>query len=104
MEKTQQPKLDLEIIKKKLKTKARRFFKAFDTENLDAILSMNNYHSAYSAVAEYPNLTIPMGYKESGEPVSLTFIGKSNEEGKLLLLGYTFEQLSNHRKMPEIFK
>lgn len=95
---------DLEIIKKNLKTKARTFFKAFDTENLDAILSMNNYHSAYSAVAEYPNLTIPMGYKESGEPVSLTFIGKSNEEGKLLLLGYTFEQLSNHRKMPEIFK
>ncbi|MDA9584709.1 amidase family protein [Flavobacteriaceae bacterium] len=65
---------------------------------------LSNYHSAYSAVAEYPNLTIPMGYKESGEPVSLTFIGKSNEEGKLLLLGYTFEQLSNHRKMPEIFK
>ena len=96
--------VDLEIIKKNLKTKARTFFKAFDTENLDAILSMNNYHSAYSAVAEYPNLTIPMGYKESGEPVSLTFIGKSNEEGKLLLLGYTFEQLSNHRKMPEIFK
>ena len=95
---------DLEIIKKNLKTKARTFFKAFHTENLDAILSMNNYHSAYSAVAEYPNLTIPMGYKESGEPVSLTFIGKSNEEGKLLLLGYTFEQLSNHRKMPEIFK
>ncbi len=94
---------DLEIIKKKLKTKARRFFKAFDTENLDAILSMNNYHSAYSAVAEYPNLTIPMGYKESGEPVNLTFIGKSNEEGKLLLLGYTFEQLTNHRKLPEKF-
>ena len=94
---------DLEIIKKKLKTKARRFFKAFDTENLDAILSMNNYHSAYSAVAEYPNLTIPMGYKESGEPVNLTFIGKSNEEGKLLLLGYTFEQLTNHRKLPENF-
>ena len=26
------------------------------------------------------------------------------EEGKLLLLGYTFEQLTNHRKMPEDFK
>lgn len=94
----------LEIIKTKLKTKAINFFNALETENLDAILSVNNFHSAYSAVAEYPNLTIPMGYKDSGEPISLTFIGKSNEEGKLLLLGYTFEQLSNHRKMPEIFK
>ncbi len=44
-----------------------------------------------------------MGYKETGEPISLTFIGKSNEEGKLLLLGYTFEQLTNHRKLPENF-
>ena len=45
-----------------------------------------------------------MCYKKSREPTSLTFIGKSNEEGKLLLLGYTFEQLTKHRKMPEIFK
>lgn len=95
---------DLERIKTKLKIKARTFFGALETKNLDAILSMNNSHSAYSAVAEYPNLTIPMGYKETGEPISLTFIGKSHEEGKLLLLGYTFEQLTNHRKMPEDFK
>ena len=44
-----------------------------------------------------------MGYKETGEPISLTFIGKSNEEGKLLLLGYIFEQLTKHRKQPENF-
>ena len=55
-------------------------------------------------MAEYPNLTIPMGYKKSGEPISLTFIGKPNEEGKLLLLGHTFEQLTSHRKMPKNFK
>jgi amidase len=95
---------DLERIKIKLKIKARTFFEALETKNLDAILSMNNSHSAYSAVAEYPNLTIPMGYKKTGEPISLTFIGKSHEEGKLLLLGYTFEQLTNHRKMPKDFK
>ena len=95
---------DLERIKTKLKIKARTFFEALETKNLDAILSMNNSHSAYSAVAEYPNLTIPMGYKKTGEPISLTFIGKSHEEGKLLLLGYTFEQLTNHRKMPKDFK
>ena len=37
---------------------------------------INNYHAAYSlAVAEYPNLTVPMGYKNTGEPISLIFIG-----------------------------
>ncbi|MBT5288627.1 MAG: amidase, partial [Flavobacterium sp.] len=95
---------ELEVIKKNLKTIARTFFKALETQNLDAILSINNSHSAYCAVAEYPNLTIPMGYKKSGEPISLTFIGKPNEEGKLLLLGHTFEQLTSHRKMPKNFK
>ena len=95
---------ELEVIKKNLKTIARTFFKSIETQNLDAILSINNSHSAYSAVAEYPNLTIPMGYKKSGEPISLTFIGKPNEEGKLLLLGHTFEQLTSHRKMPKNFK
>ncbi len=94
----------LEIIKMKLKTRARTFFEDLETQNLDAILSVNNFHSAYSAVAEYPNLTIPMGYKQTGEPISLTFIGKSNEEVKLLSLGYTFEQITNHRKLPENFK
>ena len=95
---------ELEVIKKTLMANARTFFKSIETQNLDAILSINNSHSAYSAVAEYPNLTIPMGYKKSGEPISLTFIGKPNEEGKLLLLGHTFEQLTSHRKMPKNFK
>ena len=67
----------LEIIKTKLKTKAITFFNALETENLDAILSVNNFHSAYSAVAEYPNLSIPMGYKKSGEPTSLNFYRKA---------------------------
>jgi len=104
IEKDTTSQADLERIKSNLKTKARTFFEALETKNLDAILSMNNSHSAYSAVAEYPNLTIPMGYKKTGEPISLTFIGKSNEEVKLLSLGYAFEQLTNHRKLPENFK
>ncbi|MFY0604796.1 MAG: amidase [Flavobacteriaceae bacterium] len=90
----------LQTIKKKLMTNARNYFGSLDTENLDAILSINNYHAAYSAVAEYPNLTVPMGYKKSGEPISLTFIGMPKKEMELLLLGYAFEQLTKHRKLP----
>lgn len=93
----------LEDIKKELKRQARNYFEDLESMNLDAILSINNSHSAYSAVAEYPNLTIPMGYKISGEPLSLTFIGKPKEEGKLLLLGFIFEQLTKYRKLPEFY-
>lgn len=94
-------KKQLDSIKVTLKENGRSYFNALKEENLDAILSINNYHSAYSAVAEYPNLTVPMGYKESGEPVSLTFVGLPKTEGKLLILGYAFEQLTKVRKLPE---
>ena len=97
-------KKQLESIKVTLKENGRSYFNALKEENLDAILSINNYHSAYSAVAEYPNLTVPMGYKESGEPVSLTFVGLPKTEGKLLILGYAFEQLTKVRKLPENYQ
>ncbi|TCP26801.1 amidase [Tenacibaculum skagerrakense] len=91
----------LEVIKERLKKEGIEFFKAFEEENLDVILSINNYHAAYSAVAEYPNLTVPMGYKESGEPISLTFIGKPKSEFDLLSLGLFFEKLTHVRKLPK---
>jgi len=96
--------VQLETIKKTLMTNARNYFQALDLLSLDAILSINNSHAGYSAVAEYPNLTVPMGYKSTGEPVNLTFIGKPKEEGKLLLLGYVFEQLTKHRKLPKNYQ
>ena len=96
--------MQLETIKKTLMTNARNYFQALDLMSLDAILSINNSHAGYSAVAEYPNLTVPMGYKSTGEPINLTFIGKSKAEGKLLLLGYIVEQLTKHRKLPKNYQ
>ncbi len=91
----------LQGIKEKLETNGRTFFDtAMDAHNLDAILSINNYHAGYAAVAKYPALTVPMGYKDTGEPISLTFIGKTLYESTLLGLGHAFEQATKARKMP----
>ena len=90
----------LEVVKSNLMTEGKKYLEALETENLDAILSINNYHSGIAAVAKYPTLTVPMGYKKSGEPISLTFIGLPFSERKLLELGYVFEQITNVRKMP----
>ncbi|MDG1529191.1 MAG: amidase family protein [Polaribacter sp.] len=95
---------ELEVIKDGLQTVGQNFLQALFDKDLDAILSINNYHSGVSAVAEYPNLTIPMGYKENGEPISLTFIGKPYSEHKLLQVGYAFEQITKARKTPENYK
>lgn len=88
-------------IKKRLKQAGQYYFDTpMNTYRLDAILSINNWHAGYAAVAEYPALTIPMGYKESGEPISLTFIGKPFKEADLLRIGKAYENLNPVRKLP----
>ncbi|MDP2541049.1 amidase [Tenacibaculum discolor] len=90
----------LKVVKDSLSFNGKKFLQDLKTQNLDVILSINNYHSGIAAVAKSPTLTVPMGYKNSGEPVSLTFIGKPFTEKELLQLGYTFEQLTKVRKTP----
>lgn len=91
----------LEEIKSTLEKNGRAFFDSvMDQHKLDAVLSINNYHAGYAAVAKYPALTVPMGYKASGEPISLTFIGKQFSEANLLCIGRAFEKYSKIRVMP----
>ncbi|MEM9363147.1 MAG: amidase family protein [Bacteroidota bacterium] len=88
-------------IKNSLQANGRKYFNdALDSHNLDAILSINNYHAGFAAVAKYPALTIPMGYKPSGEPISLTFIAKQFQEAKLYNLGMAYEKTMKVRKIP----
>ena len=96
---------ELEKIKSDLEVNGRHFFdSALDKHDLDAILSINNQHASYAAVAKYPALTVPMGYKKSGEPIGLTFIGKPFKEADLLRIGRSFEKEFDARKAPEGFE
>ncbi|MDY8134063.1 amidase family protein [Aquimarina sp. 2201CG5-10] len=93
---------ELNKIKENLEKTARNYFNThIDEHQLDAILSINNYHAGYAAVAKYPALTVPMGYTDNGEPKGLTFIYKPFSEDKLLQFGYWYEQLSKERKAPK---
>ncbi|WP_062059689.1 amidase family protein [Aquimarina longa] len=92
---------ELAVIKENLKTIARNYFDThMHKHQLDAVLSINNYHAGYAAVAKYPAITVPMGYTDNGEPKGLTFIAKSFSEGLLLQLGYAYEQVAKERKVP----
>ena len=89
-------------IKNVLKINGRLYFDTpMKTYNLDGVLSVNNYHAGFAAVAEYPALTVPMGYTEKGEPKGLTFIGKPLSEKQLLGWAYTYEDISKKRKAPK---
>ncbi|MBW1295526.1 amidase family protein [Aquimarina litoralis] len=92
---------ELDKIKGDLQTISRNYFDIhLDAHDLDAILSINNYHAGYAAVAKYPAITVPMGYTDKGEPKGLTFIAKSFSETKLLELAFAYEQVSKKRQAP----
>ena len=92
---------EFKAIKDTLKTSGRLFFdKPMETYNLDGFLSINNYHAAFAAVAEYPAITVPMGYMKNGTPKGFTFISKPFSEKQLLQWAYAYEQASKMRKTP----
>lgn len=95
---------EFNAIKKTLKNNGQSFFDTpMQREKLDAILSINNYHAGYAAVAEYPAITVPMGFAGSGAPRGLTFIGRPWTEALLLSWAYTYEQASQRRIGPEAY-
>ena len=52
-----------------------------------------------AAVAGYPSLSVPMG-DVRGLPLGLVFLGPKWGEGRLIELGYAFEQATRARKAP----
>lgn len=92
-------------IKDTLERNGRRFFdEPMKDNDLDAVLSINNYMAGYAAVAKYPAITVPMGYQEDNRPMGLTFIAPTLSEARLLELAYAYEQISNMRKTPTDFE
>ncbi len=92
---------EFDALKNVLKSNGKRFFDIpMKAQNLDGILSINNYHAAEAAVAEYPALTVPMGYNKEGVPKGLTFISSPKSEARLLEWAFGYEQTSKMRKVP----
>ncbi|WP_020604221.1 amidase family protein [Spirosoma spitsbergense] len=85
------------------KNGALYFEKPMQANQLDVILSINNRSAGLAAAANYPCLTVPMGYKTNGEPIGLTFIARPFEEDKLLKIGYAYEQATKARKLPDAY-
>ncbi|MCE7991924.1 MAG: amidase [Roseivirga sp.] len=91
----------LVAMRKAIRENGIKYFDVPMTENnLDAVLSINNFSAGFAAAAHYPCLTVPMGYQTTGQPRSLTFIARPFEEDKLLKMGYAYEKATKARKIP----
>ena len=92
---------ELDSLRISMHAAAVGYFEVPMTDNdLDAILSVANRSAGMAAAAFYPCLTVPMGYRATGEPVGLTFIARPFSERNLLRMGYAYEQATRLRKSP----
>ena len=92
---------DLIALKLKVRKNGISYFeKPMEQYQLDMIVSIANRNAGQAASANYPCLTVPMGYRKNGEPVGITFIARPFKEDKLLQAGYAFEQATRLRKIP----
>lgn len=97
--------MDLDSLRGELQTAANaQLEQLFVESNLDVLLSVNNRHAGIAALANYPALTIPMGYQEDGRPIGLTLIAPSYREQDLIDVGARFERLSQARKIPDLYQ
>jgi amidase len=74
---------------------------ALAADNLDAIVAPHLTNSTGPAVAGYPNLSIPVGIRDSGRPAGMLMYSTFLHEPKLIAFGYDLEQELNARSQPQ---
>ncbi len=88
-----------------LTSNGKQFFETpITAHNLNGILSINNYHAGYAAVAKYPAITVPMGYAKNNAPKGLTFIARPYQEASLYDWALAYEKASAKRNSPSNYK
>ena len=93
---------ELEEMKKSTKMNATKVLNELMTSyNFDVFVSVDNSMAGVAAAAHFPALSVPMGYREDGEPSNITFISRSNNEQLLYNVAYLFEKNFKRREVPE---
>lgn len=85
------------------RTRNQIFQYLFEKYNLDAIIALDRGTTRIGAIAGYPTITVPAGYREieyDQHPINLCFTAQAFEEGKLIAMAYAFEQATRARKAP----
>ena len=96
---------ELEELRAELQAWGREILdRTFIESNLHVLLGVNNHQAGIAALANYPALTIPMGYEKNGRPIGLTLIAPPFQEQLLIDIGVQFEKLTQARRMPSKYQ
>ena len=93
--------VEIEELRAELQDNARfQLDSIFEDLDIEVLVSVNNQQASIAALANYPALTIPMGYEEDGRPIGITFIAPPFQEQLLIDVGVQFERLIEARRTP----
>lgn len=83
------------------RTTARSGIDGVINSGVDAIVAPHLTNSTGPAVAGYPNLSIPVGIRDSGRPAGMLMYSTFLHEPQLIGFGYALEQALNVRRQPQ---
>src|SRR6184192_310668 len=83
------------------RTAARSGIDNVINSGVDAIVAPHLTNSTGPAVAGYPNLSIPVGIRDSGRPAGMLMYSTFLHEPQLIGFGYALEQALNVRQQPQ---
>jgi amidase len=83
------------------RTAARSGIDNVINSGVDAIVAPHLTNSTGPAVAGYPNLSLPVGIRDSGRPAGMLMYSTFLHEPQLIGFGYALEQALNARQQPK---
>src|SRR5216117_4518308 len=83
------------------RTAARSGIDSVINSGVDAIVAPHLTNSTGPAVAGYPNLSIPVGIRDSGRPAGMLMYSTFLHEPQLIGFGYALDQALNVRQQPQ---
>ena len=84
------------------RTAARSGIDSVINSGVDAIVAPHLTNSTGPAVAGYPNLSIPVGIRDSGRPAGMLMYSTAFHEAQLIAMAYDLEQALNARQQPQL--
>jgi amidase len=83
------------------RTAARSGIDSVINSGVDAIVAPHLTNSTGPAVSGYPNLSLPVGIRESGRPAGMLMYSTFLHEPQLIGFGFALEQALNARQQPQ---
>jgi len=73
-----------------------------DDHDVEVLVAIGYPFYVHYCAAGYPAVSVPAGYRTSGEPVGLAFVGRLGDDSVLIRVAFAFEKIARARRPPKL--